>query len=65
MGHTPVRTQLTWCQKTGVPRAIFTHCGAAIVQAEDQRVQAELQDLAGKREVQAQIAYDGLEVVLR
>jgi phosphoribosyl 1,2-cyclic phosphodiesterase len=65
IGHTPVRTQLTWCQKTGVSRAIFTHCGAEIVQADDQRVQAELQVLARERGVEAQIAYDGLEVVLR
>lgn len=26
IGHTPIHTQLTWCQKEGVPRAIFTHC---------------------------------------
>jgi phosphoribosyl 1,2-cyclic phosphodiesterase len=65
IGHTPARTQLTWCQKTGVPRAIFTHCGAEIVEDADQTVQAKLQGLAKDREVEVQIAYDGLEVVLR
>jgi phosphoribosyl 1,2-cyclic phosphodiesterase len=25
IGHTPVRTQLTWCQKEGVPKAIRHH----------------------------------------
>jgi hypothetical protein len=25
IGHSPVRTQLTWCAKEGVPRAIITH----------------------------------------
>jgi phosphoribosyl 1,2-cyclic phosphodiesterase len=63
IGHTPARTQLTWCRKTGVSRAIFTHCGAEIVGAPYQAVQATLQDLAKGREVEAQIAYDGLEVV--
>ena len=24
IGHSPVRTQLTWCEKEGVPRAIIT-----------------------------------------
>lgn len=28
IGHAPIRTQLTWCQKEGVARAIFTHCGS-------------------------------------
>jgi phosphoribosyl 1,2-cyclic phosphodiesterase len=65
IGHTPVRTQLTWCQKTGVSRAIFTHCGSEIIKADSQEVQAKLQSLADEREVEAQIAHDGLEVVLR
>jgi phosphoribosyl 1,2-cyclic phosphodiesterase len=65
IGHVPVRTQLTWCQKTGVSRAIFTHCGAEIVEADARTIQAKLQALAKERKVEAQIAYDGLEVVLR
>src|SRR4029077_18018565 len=28
IGHSSVRTQLTWCEKEGVPRAIITHCGS-------------------------------------
>jgi len=31
IGHMPIRTQLTWCAKEGVPEAIFTHCGTEIV----------------------------------
>ena len=31
IGHTPIRTQLTWCQKESVPRAIFILCGSRIV----------------------------------
>ncbi|MFO7890444.1 MAG: MBL fold metallo-hydrolase [bacterium] len=35
IGHTFLRTQLTWCQKEGVPRAIFTHLGAEIVEGDE------------------------------
>jgi len=31
IGHATVRTQLGWCAKEGVPRAIITHCGSEIV----------------------------------
>lgn len=63
IGHTPVRTQLTWCQKLGVLRMIVTHCGTQIVRggAEAER---KLQEYAAERGVRAQIATDGLEVVL-
>lgn len=64
IGHVPVRTQLTWCQKLGVPRMIVTHCGSQIVKggADAERT---LQEYAEERGVEAQIATDGLEVVLR
>jgi phosphoribosyl 1,2-cyclic phosphodiesterase len=65
IGHTPVRTQLTWCQKMGVPRAIITHCGAEIVTGKRTEIEASLQEMADKRGVEAQIAYDGWHVVLR
>jgi phosphoribosyl 1,2-cyclic phosphodiesterase len=65
IGHTPVRTQLTWCQKTGVPRAIITHCGAEIVEGDERTLRARIGSLAEKRGVEAEIAYDGMEVVLR
>jgi phosphoribosyl 1,2-cyclic phosphodiesterase len=65
IGHTPVRTQLTWCQKEGVPRAIFTHCGPEIVEGDEQTLAARIQSLAEARGVEAGIAYDGLQLVLR
>jgi phosphoribosyl 1,2-cyclic phosphodiesterase len=65
VGHTPLRTQLTWCQKEGVPRAIFTHCGAEIVKGDPDELSAEVDALAEERGVEADIAYDGMEVVLR
>jgi phosphoribosyl 1,2-cyclic phosphodiesterase len=65
VGHTPIRTQLTWCQKEGVPWAIFTHCGARIIKRDRDNVGAELNGLAAERNVSAEIACDGKEVVLR
>ncbi|MBS3735444.1 MAG: MBL fold metallo-hydrolase [Phycisphaerae bacterium] len=65
MGHTPVRTQLTWCQTEGVPRAIITHCGQRIVAGDERRLGAQVRRWGRRRGVEARIAYDGLEVTLR
>lgn len=65
IGHTPVRTQLTWCRKMGVPRAIITHCGSEIVAGDQDEIEARLGEMADERGVRAQIAHDGWEVVLR
>lgn len=65
IGHTPLRTQLTWCQKEGVPRAIFTHCGAAIVAGDERTVGAAVRRFAEERGVEAEIARDGQEVAIR
>lgn len=64
-GHAPVRTQLTWCGKEGVPRAIFTHCGSQIVEGDERALGARVRRWAGDRGVEAQVAHDGMEVVLR
>jgi phosphoribosyl 1,2-cyclic phosphodiesterase len=65
IGHTPARTQLTWCQKEGVPRAIFTHCGSAIVAGDERRVAARLRGMARERGVEVAIAHDDEHVVVR
>lgn len=65
IGHTPVRTQLTWCQKFDVPRAIITHCGSEIVEGDPDAIDARLAEMADERGVRAEIAVDGQEVVLR
>jgi len=31
IAHAPIQTQLSWCQKTGVNWAVFTHLGSQIV----------------------------------
>jgi phosphoribosyl 1,2-cyclic phosphodiesterase len=64
IGHSPVRTQLTWCQKEGVPRAIITHCGSEIVTGDEHEITAKIHAMAAERDVQVQIAYDGMKVKL-
>lgn len=61
-GHTPIRTQLTWCEKEGVPRALFTHCGSGIVGGDDAKTEEQVEALAAERGLAAAIAYDGMEV---
>jgi phosphoribosyl 1,2-cyclic phosphodiesterase len=64
-GHTPITTQLGWCEKEGVRRAIFTHCGSAIVGGEGQKLRALIRRLGQEHGVEARLAHDGLRVMLR
>jgi hypothetical protein len=64
IGHAPMRTQLTWCQKEGVPRAIITHCGSEIVENEPDILQ-EITAEAEQRGVEVEVAHDSMELVLR
>jgi phosphoribosyl 1,2-cyclic phosphodiesterase len=64
IGHSPVRTQLTWCQKEGVPRAIITHCGSEIVADHKRDIAAKIRAMAAERSVDVHLAYDGMKVKL-
>jgi phosphoribosyl 1,2-cyclic phosphodiesterase len=64
IGHSPVRTQLTWCQKEGVPRAIITHCGSEIVTGDEREISAKINAMAAERCVDVRIAYDGMKLKL-
>jgi phosphoribosyl 1,2-cyclic phosphodiesterase len=64
IGHVPVRTQLTWCRKEGVSRAIITHCGSEIVRGDERKLGAKLRTMAKERGIRAQFAHDGMEVVV-
>jgi len=64
IGHTPVRTQLTWCGKEGVPRMVITHCGAEIVEGDEEILQQKVNGFARERGVEAIIAYDGMSLAL-
>jgi len=64
IGHSPVRTQLTWCEKEGVPQAIVTHCGSEIVTGDEDKLSAKLRVMASERGVDMRIAYDGMKLKL-
>jgi hypothetical protein len=65
IGHAPVRTQLAWCRKEGVPRAIITHCGSEIVIGDERDLTAKRRAVATETGLEARIAYDGMELILR
>ena len=65
IGHATVRTQLGWCAKESVPRAIITHCGSEIVSGDERKLASELRAMASERGIEAQIAHDRMELVLR
>lgn len=65
IGHAPIATQLDWCARCGVPEMIVTHCGSAVVGADERRVKAKLRRLAEARGVTVVLAHDGMERVLR
>src|SRR6266566_6167482 len=64
IGHAPVRTQLTWCGKEGVRRAIITHCGSEIVTGDERKIAAKLRAIGAERGVDVRIADDGMRVML-
>jgi len=64
-GHTPISTQLGWCKKEKVPRAIFTHCGTQIVGGNQKTVAAKIKALAQEKGVETALAYDGLSIITR
>jgi phosphoribosyl 1,2-cyclic phosphodiesterase len=61
VGHASIATQLDWCARAGVPRAIFTHCGRAIV-AGPTDIERRISDLGRARDVDAKVAVDGLRI---
>jgi phosphoribosyl 1,2-cyclic phosphodiesterase len=64
IGHAQVRTQLTWCEKEGVPQAIITHRGSEIVTGDERKLSAQLRALAADQGVEVCIAYDGMKLNL-
>ena len=62
IGHAAVRTQLGWCAREGVTRAVFTHCGTEIVTADPRAIAARVRALGAAHGVEAEIARDGLRL---
>jgi hypothetical protein len=65
IGHTSIAAQLAWCARYGVPRMIVTHCGSAIVRGDQSQIAPKLERLGATLGVKVEIAWDGLELVLR
>lgn len=62
-GHATIRQQLTWCQKQNVAKMIITHCGSDIV-AKEERAKQLIARYALEKCVDAEIAFDGMEIIL-
>jgi phosphoribosyl 1,2-cyclic phosphodiesterase len=65
IGHATVRTQIGWCEREGVPRAIITHCGSEIVAGDERKLTAKLRAMVTEPGLEAGIAYDGMELILQ
>jgi len=61
VGHTSIRNQIDWCARAGVARAIFTHCGTAIVANHDDAERA-IESFGHSSGVATSVAHDGLEM---
>lgn len=65
IGHASVRDQLDWCRDESVSQAVITHCGSQIVKADAHTIEARVQALGRERQVQVQVAYDGLKLTCK
>lgn len=61
VGHAPISQQITWCADHGVHHAIFTHCGAEIINQDFHTVEKQIRDMGQEHDIYATIAYDGLQ----
>ncbi len=59
IGHAPISSQLDWCEKVDVRRAIFTHCGSPIVRGDARKLNAALRRMGRHHGVEARFACDG------
>ncbi len=64
VGHVSIMSQLEWCAQAGVPRAIFTHCGRAIV-AGPSDIDSQIRALGREHSIDTQVAFDGLRIAVR
>ncbi len=65
IGHATIDAQLAWCEKDGMERAIITHCGSEIVDNDGRKINAKIRKMGKERGIKAEVAHDGMEVVLR
>jgi phosphoribosyl 1,2-cyclic phosphodiesterase len=63
-GHASIRTQLAWCAGAAVPRAIFTHCGTAVVSS-GHTTEERIAAMGRSQDMETRVAYDGLKMTIR
>jgi phosphoribosyl 1,2-cyclic phosphodiesterase len=64
IGHASIRDQLGWCSRNGVQRAVFTHCGSAVVRADPRIVEPRVERMGRELGVEARLAHDGMSMTL-
>ena len=64
-GHASIKTQLGWCQKEEVSKAIFTHCGTQIVGGKPTVIKNKIKKLEQLYGTKIAIAFDGMQLQLR
>jgi ribonuclease BN (tRNA processing enzyme) len=64
IGHSPIVTQLGWCEEADVGQAIFTHCGSQIVRRDARQMSALIEQLGRQYGVRARLASDGDQISL-
>lgn len=65
VGHASIRSQLAWCGAARVPQAVFTHCGSEIVGGDGRTLAAKVRALGREQGVRAEIAHDGMQILVR
>jgi membrane dipeptidase len=64
VSHSGDRTAMDVIEKSTKP-IFITHCGSQIVAGDEAALADEIDAMARERGIRAEIAYDGMEVVLR
>lgn len=64
-GHSPITTQLGWCEKEAVPLAAFTHCGSKILRGDARALRNRVHRLGREHGGDARIAHDRIRLLVR
>jgi len=63
-GHASIVRQLGWCRKSGVARALFTHCGTQIISTDGRTMRTVCSALGRSTGVEVAIVHDNQQIVL-
>jgi phosphoribosyl 1,2-cyclic phosphodiesterase len=63
VGHASITTQLDWCDRAHVNKAVFTHCSSPIVRGDARVFSAMVCSLGRKHGMEASLACDGRSTI--